>query len=408
MRQTKLFNRRNSNQQSALLADYPINSRFAEAYRTLRANIQFSFLESEYRSLLVTSATQEEGKTITVANLAHTMAQNGRSVLMIDADLRKPNLSRLMKSAGQSPGLTGLVSGLFGTDLRQGTLTELQLGDLFRLLSLQKKTGILTVTEGNEHFEFSYLKGKLKDIEWKSIPDDKKLSTILLKNGSISRTQLDEAMVRKVDTGQKFGFILNYLGLVKMDDIIAPVTIQMMEALRVALNLHTGRFTFKEYLESDFENTFFYPLDLEKIYKQVILGNEGIPYLQKKISSVLIPTETNNLHLLPAGAIPPDPSELLGSERIVFLIDYLKKKFDVIVIDTPPILPASDAVVLSPVVDGVLLVVKAGKVNRDVVTKSLNQLKRAQANVIGAVLNHVDTKREGYYQYYQKYYGKED
>ncbi|MBW2175277.1 MAG: hypothetical protein JRF64_11970 [Deltaproteobacteria bacterium] len=86
------------------LNHYPASSRFAESYRTLRTNIHFSFMEKAFRSLLVTSAGAQEGKTSTVANLAYTMAQAGKTVLMIDADLRKPMLSNLLPSKNSFSG----------------------------------------------------------------------------------------------------------------------------------------------------------------------------------------------------------------------------------------------------------------------------------------------------------------
>ncbi|GAF74920.1 unnamed protein product, partial [marine sediment metagenome] len=108
-----------TNLSTLFLDNYPINSSFAEAYRTLRTNIKFSLMEKGLRSLLLTSAGEEEGKTSTVANLAYAMVQTGASVLMIDADLRKPYLSRLFPSQ-QSPGLTGLLSDVFSSNIQKG------------------------------------------------------------------------------------------------------------------------------------------------------------------------------------------------------------------------------------------------------------------------------------------------
>jgi len=123
------------------LGNYSTASSFAESYRTLRTNIYFSFMEKEFRSLLVTSTGEKEGKSTTTANLAYTMAQAGKTVLMIDADLRKPMLSKVIPSHNE-PGLTGLLSDTFSTDIRAGSLADFSVNDLFWLLSFQKKTGV--------------------------------------------------------------------------------------------------------------------------------------------------------------------------------------------------------------------------------------------------------------------------
>ncbi|MBW2646353.1 MAG: CpsD/CapB family tyrosine-protein kinase, partial [Deltaproteobacteria bacterium] len=127
---------------------------------------------------------------------------------------------------------------------------------------------------------------------------------------------------------------------------------------------------------------------------------------QEKINSAILKTGAPNLFLLPSGDLPPNPSELLGSKRMSFLLSNLKKRFDVLIIDSAPILPASDALVLAPEADGVLLMVKAGLINREMVKKAVEQLRVARAHLLGVALNYVDIKREGYYKYYHKYYSQ--
>ena len=387
------------------LGRYPTKSRYAEAFRTLRTNVHFSFMEQDFKTLLVTSAGEGEGKTSTAANLAYTMAQAGKTVLLIDADMRKPRLSRALISTSTT-GLTGLLSDVFGTDVREGTLDEYGIHDLLRLLSLRKKTGMLSLSGEGERIELFFLQGEMADINWPTRPDEKKLLNILTRSNLLTTEQAKLAINRQKDTGQKLGFVLVSMGFLSRDDLTGPLTIHMMEGLRASLHLKKGTFTFRDLPESDFERASFNPFDFQQIYRQVIIGEEELPYLQKRINAAILKTGVENLFLLPAGNLPPNPSELLGSKRMAFLLPNLEKRFDILIIDSPPILPASDATLLAPQADGVILVVKSGMMNREMVRKAVEHLRLSKANLLGVVLNAVDTKREGYYKYYHKYYSK--
>jgi capsular exopolysaccharide synthesis family protein len=112
----------------------------------------------------------------------------------------------------------------------------------------------------------------------------------------------------------------------------------------------------------------------------------------------------DNLFILAAGKTPPNPAEVVGSSRMAFLIDTLKTRFDFIIIDTPPVTPATDALLLAPMVDGAVLVVKSGSVDRKIIRDAVDQFKAVKQPIIGMVLNQVDMRKEGYYKYYQKYY----
>ena len=388
---------------SLFLDNYPMNSSFAESYRTLRANINFSFMEKEFHSLLVTSAGEEEGKTSTVANLAYTISKSGMSALMIDADLRKASLSHLM-GADKSIGLTGLLSDIFSSDIKKGSLEEISINDLFRLLALQKKTGLLDLSENGHNITLSFLQGSMVDLNWATRPKEKELSAILVKAGLIDKEKLMQAIQRQRYTDQKLSFILINTGFLEREQLSGPLTIYMMEGLRTALQFKKGMFSFKKLPESSFKKMFLDPVDFTGLFNQLIVGEEEIPYLQKKINSVILKTGIDNLFLLPCGKIPPNPSELLSSERMSFLMSNLKKTFDVLIIDSAPLLPASDALLLTPYSDGAILIVKAGNMNRDMVKKSIEQLHMAKANLIGIALGQVDIKREGYYKHYHKYY----
>ncbi|OEU80363.1 MAG: hypothetical protein BA865_11555 [Desulfobacterales bacterium S5133MH4] len=125
----------------------------------------------------------------------------------------------------------------------------------------------------------------------------------------------------------------------------------------------------------------------------------------------LVPFKTKvaNLDVIPSGPIPPNPSELLGSNHMEQLIKTLRQRYDRIIIDSPPITAVTDATVLARIADGVVLVIRFGDTSRDMVRNGLEQLKGVNATILGAVLNAVDVGRDSYYyyQYYYYYYGED-
>ena len=385
-----------------LLRDYTSHSRFAEAYRTLRTNIQFSVMDKKFKTLLVTSAGASEGKTSTVANLAFTMAQTGKRVLMLDADMRRPNLSKNLVDS-DTIGITGLLANFFGTMPDQGNLGEMGVGDLVRLLAFQKKTGLLTLKSGQDELDAFFVNGEMTDIYWRSRPEDKDLVNVLLLENAITPDQAQLIRSRHKDTGQRMEYIVANMGLINEEVLKGTLNIYVIEALRVLSKIQQGGFLFKELPESNLELNIAELVDLPQLSRQANPGRSELPYLEGKIKDAVVEV-SDNLFLLSSGPLPPNPSEILGSSRMEFLLGYLQNMFDVIIIDSPPILPASDALLISPHTDGVLLVVKAGFLNRDMVQKAVEQLELAQANLLGVVLNDVDINRAGYSGYYQKYY----
>jgi polysaccharide biosynthesis transport protein len=211
----------------------PHNPR-AEAFRTLRTNLQFVDAANHPRSIVFTSSVPSEGKTTTAANLAITMAAAGARVCVVEGDLRRPRLLEYM-------GLDGSVG----------------------------------------------------------------LTNVLIGQGDLS------------DALQLFA--------------------------------HTG------------------------------------------------------LQVLGAGPVPPNPSELLGSAAMEKTLRELESRFDVVIIDAPPLLPVTDAAVLSTIAGGTVLVVGVGLVDRDHLTKSLQTLDAVQGRVLGLVVNRVPTKGADAYYYYHDY-----
>lgn len=221
--------RRRSEQTRQLVSHYHPKSTIAEQYRTIRTNIQF-LSDDTMQSIIVTSAEPSEGKSTTAANVATVMAQQGKRVLLVDADLRKPTC----------------------------------------------------------HFMFH--------------------------------------------VSNAFGF------------------------------------------------------------STVLSG-------QREAEDIIVETMVPNLFLLPSGPIPPNPSELLGSQRMQQVLSTFTSQYDYVFFDTPPILAVADAHVLANLCDGSIFVIRSGKADRNQLLKAKELLAKSQATLLGAVLNGKEKKEHEYYYY---------
>ncbi|MDF1512952.1 MAG: hypothetical protein P1S60_03985 [Anaerolineae bacterium] len=115
------------------------------------------------------------------------------------------------------------------------------------------------------------------------------------------------------------------------------------------------------------------------------------------------------LLLMPAGKVPPNPAELLGSRRMKALITACKSVVDVVIVDSPPLLAAADAAVLAPQTNGAILVIEPGNSDKKAVVQAVEQLHRSGAHILGTVLNKVPMNRKsGYYQCYYYYQNEEE
>ncbi len=121
------------------------------------------------------------------------------------------------------------------------------------------------------------------------------------------------------------------------------------------------------------------------------------------LDELIVKLPIPNLSVLPCGPIPPNPAELISSDRMKELLRLLGEQFDHILIDSPPLVSVTDPVILSTMVDGSILVVQAGKSARELVRRARRELAGVGARVFGVVLNNVNLKREGYddYDYYR-------
>jgi len=124
-----------------------------------------------------------------------------------------------------------------------------------------------------------------------------------------------------------------------------------------------------------------------------------------QLREAIRPNVVPKLDVLPAGALPPNPSELLGSEPMHRLLDQLRGQYETIIFDSPPTLAVTDATVLGAEADAVILVVRAGETEEVAAQRAIAQLRRVQARVAGSVLNGLQKHRDRYYNYYAYYRG---
>ncbi|HET8797658.1 MAG TPA: polysaccharide biosynthesis tyrosine autokinase [Thermoanaerobaculia bacterium] len=147
---------------------------------------------------------------------------------------------------------------------------------------------------------------------------------------------------------------------------------------------------------------------LQKVFRgKMNLGLVNYLAANIPLEDIIQPTEVPNLSVVLSGPIPPNPSELLASDRMKHLIGELRSRFAYVIFDSPPMLAVTDAVVLAANADGVVLTVHGGQTPRELVQRSAEKLRQANIPVLGAILNNLDLKqygytyRKSYYDYYE-------
>lgn len=219
---------------ASIVTQHDPKSPVSEAYRSLRTNFQFATLQYEPKAIMVTSSVPGEGKTTTAVNFAVTMADMGKRVLVVDTDLRRPNVHHVLR--------------------------------------MQREAGLADVLRG-----------------------------------------------------------------------------------------------------------------------------------QAKLEDVIRPTASENLWMISSGRVPPNPSELIGSDAMKQVIDRLTEQFDVVVCDAPSTLVVTDPVVMATQVGAILLVVAAGRARRETIQRAIKVLETAATPIAGVVLNGIKATSRHYYYYYYYY-----
>jgi capsular exopolysaccharide synthesis family protein len=168
------------------------------------------------------------------------------------------------------------------------------------------------------------------------------------------------------------------------------------------------------------KKTLLVDADLRKPVQHNVFGRPRGPGLSEfligevtDLDSIIHSTKVENLSIITAGALPPNPSELLGSEAMSLLIDQLESNWDLVLFDSPPIVAVTDASTISGEIDAIALVVKAGQTEKPAVDRALDTIKNVRAPLIGAILNGASQESLGgkysyYYSYYNSYYNSDD
>ena len=313
-----------------------------EAYRTLLTNIQFCQPTKPLKTLLITSTGPQEGKSSVVANLGILMAQGGSKVLLVDADMRSPTLSKIFKVPNSS-GLTDLLLQISSLQLIRGNLEKFSVGDTFQLLKIQKKTGILTVEKKEKTVSFFFKDGEVIEANSENTLSTQGLGEIFrIKNGTF-----------------------HFQETVSLND---HIDLPDNPGTEVALQKN-----------------------IPQLYRQ--------PFIESRLTSFLKPTYIENLMLLTGGSLPPNPPQLLSSESMKTVLNMSRNMFDAVIFDSPPIGLVTDSSVLASITDGIILVIKQGSYDKKLVQRAKERIEKANSNICGVVLSQVDLKGDAYSYY---------
>lgn len=158
------------------------------------------------------------------------------------------------------------------------------------------------------------------------------------------------------------------------------------------------------------KNILLIDADMRKGRVAQYLGLNRVPGLAEILKGEVEPDVTfvspnvDNLTIIPAGKVPKNPAELLGSKKMKVILESLRARFDYIFIDTPPVMPLADPCILGAMADGVIMVAQAGRTQRDMIKHAEQRLTQAHANILGYVITNVEYHLPHYlYRYVNKY-----
>jgi Mrp family chromosome partitioning ATPase len=352
------------------------------------------------RKLLVTSAGSGEGKTSVVADLGRTLAASEHaSVALVDADAFKPTLHRCF-GLGIGPGLGELVEDLYGVDLAAEDPDQFGIGDWLELLRAQSRTGELEVRDAEHTFSLRFMHGELCGIARHGDTESPRLGERLVARGSISTAQRLTALAVQADTGRPLGDVLCTLGVLAPTDLAQVLREQTSERLHTLMRARQARCRFSELAEpwhaaaGGRETAMPQSGRVDELLTDHVRGYLGDPFIASQLSGYLHDTSQPNLKLLPAGNRPSDLIAARQSRPFELLIQRLGRAFEFVLVDVPPASLLTPTASLATVVDGVIMVVRAGRFETSAIQQAIEQLRRAGARIVGVVLTDVNLPGE--------------
>lgn len=148
--------------------------------------------------------------------------------------------------------------------------------------------------------------------------------------------------------------------------------------------------------------------DLRRPALARLLGEDSVPGMsnvlvgQANVENAIRENIRTNLDVLFAGDVPPNPSELLGSEQMQELVESMSREYDYVLVDAPPVNLVSDCCIIANLLDGIVLLARSGVARKDGVKQAINQLRMTNTKILGCVLNGVEVNTKKYYLYNYK------
>jgi Mrp family chromosome partitioning ATPase len=388
------------------------SSRLANDYYEPLAHEVQRLVAGGKRHLLITSSGAGEGKSTITAALGRALSRSGKtSVVLVDTDQMRPTLHTHF-GLENARGLGELLEEIYHFDPSQEDPGQFGIGDWLELLAVERRSGRLTVTQEEQVYAIMLQKGTVVSIVQDQAPDDQRLGQVLASNGRLPADRLETALATQREVQRPLGDVLLTLGLAEYEDVRAALRTQFDGRLRSILMLRRPSCTFTEAAESSlaaYASRHMAYSDGTGIDPQV-RSKYGTflkqPFLTSQMSAFLRSTDHENLKVLVAGAKESDFRDAGCAAAFRGLLNHLTAMFDVVLIDSPPVAVASPAEVLSQLVDGVLLVVKAEGYDVQIIQRAKEQLAKNGAKIVGAILSQARVDFADPLYYYYGAYGR--